>query len=155
MGFATTREQRRELARENAKRTRELQLVPRHEWPYEPDGLRRVWRSRYFLVQEHEANDPALVRLSVIRTSLEPIGGRWIGDIAWDDLQRIKCECGYAQHDAVEVYPNAIDVVNVENMRHLWVMRNPLSFVWRNTDERVHEAETRKPSKGAGMEDGQ
>ena len=47
------------------------------------------------------------------------------------DLQRLKAECGYGGHDAVEVFPHALDVINVANMRHLWVMGEPLTFAWR------------------------
>ncbi len=70
MSIVTTRAQRRELERTNAKMPRELRLIPRHEWP-NPDGpQRRVWRSRDYLVQEFDAPAPACVRLSVNRTTL-------------------------------------------------------------------------------------
>jgi hypothetical protein len=72
-----------------------------------------------------------LVRLSVLRTTLDAHTGRWLDGIAWDQLQDIKAQCGYAHHDAVEVYPRACDTVNVANLRHLWVMREPVAFGWR------------------------
>ena len=128
MTITTTREQRRRLARDNAKMQDWLTDVPRDEWPR--DGMQlRVLRSREFLVQIYSAPAPAVVRLSVNRTTLS--GERWSDGVSWDDLQRIKAECGYALHDAVEVYPDARDVVNVANMRHLWVMGEPLPFAWR------------------------
>ncbi len=80
-------------------------------------------------MQEFEAPRPALVRLSINRTTI--IGDRWADNITWDELQRIKNECGYTLHDAVEVFPAEKDVVNVANMRHLWVMKDPLPFAWR------------------------
>ena len=40
-------------------------------------------------------------------------------------------ESGYADADALELYPMAADVVNVANLRHLWVMRDAVSFAWR------------------------
>lgn len=129
MTITTTRAQRRELARTNAKMPVALQLVPRHEWPNPLGPQRRVWRSRHYLVQEFDAPEPACVRLSVNRTSLT--GDRWADNITWDELQDIKAQCGYPMADAVEVYPRAGDVVNVANMRHLWVLREPVAFAWR------------------------
>lgn len=94
-----------------------------------PPGVVTVWRSRDYLVQVFDAPDPALVRLSVNRTQLS--GKGWAQDIPWEDLQRLKSEAGYGRFDAVEVYPCATDVVNVANMRHLWILEEPLSFAWR------------------------
>jgi len=133
MSIVTTRAQRRELERQNAKMPRELRLVPREEWPLEHQRspILRVWRSREFLVQEYAEASPVLVRLSVLRTTLDPKVGRWVVGITWDELQSIKAECGYGQHDALELYPPDSDVVNVANLRHLWVMRELQTFAWR------------------------
>jgi hypothetical protein len=133
MSIVTTRAQRRELERTNAKMPRELRPVPRDEWPLELQHGRisRVWRSREFLVQEYAEAAPVLVRLSVLRTTLDPKVGRWVDGITWDELQQIKAECGYADNDALELYPMAADVVNVANLRHLWVMRDLVAFAWR------------------------
>lgn len=134
MSIVTTRAQRRQLARESAKQPAALREVPRHEWPIEQRtrGPQRVWRSRDFLVQEYAETDPVLVRLSVLRTTIDPKAGRWADGITWDVLQRLKREAGYGDADAVEVFPRDSDVVNVANMRHLWVMAGPLGFAWRN-----------------------
>jgi hypothetical protein len=129
MSIITTRAQRRELERTNAKLPRELRPVPRDEWPNPNGPQRRVWRSRDYLVQEFDAPDPACVRLSINRTTLT--GDRWNDNLTWDELQDIKAQCGWITFDAVEVYPPAGDVVNVANMRHLWVLRDPLPFAWR------------------------
>src|SRR5690606_30595417 len=133
MSIFTTRAQRRELERQNAKMPRELRLVPREEWPLEHQRgpILRVWRSRDFLVQEYAEPAPVLVRLSVLRTTLDPKAGRWVDGITWDELQSIKAECGYGRHDALELYPPDSDVVNVANLRHLLVMRELQSFAWR------------------------
>ena len=129
MSITTSREQRRKLARDNAKWPSALVEIPRSQWP-NPDGPQlRVLRSRDFLVQEFLADGMALVRLSVNITAMD--GDRWRDGIPWEDLQRLKAEAGYPMHDAVEVYPRATDVVNVANMRHIWVMRELLPFAWR------------------------
>ena len=128
MGIVTTREQRRQLARENARQPERMTRVPRRDWPAAtPPGIVDVWRSREFLAQlcGHEA----LPRLSVARTSLT--GDRWTDGITWDELQRVKRECGFGARWAVECYPADGDVVDVANMRHLWLLDEPPAFGWR------------------------
>ena len=128
----TTRAQRRQLERNNAKLPEHLQSIPRDQWPANaPPTIMRVFRSRDFLVQEYEPPSAHVIaRLSICRTSIS--GNLWKDGITWDELQRIKNEVGYGDADAVEIYPADGDVVNVANMRHLWVMDAPVSFAWRN-----------------------
>jgi hypothetical protein len=132
--ISTTRAQRRQMAKENAKQPQELTLIPRSDWPEsgrQNKALLRVWRSRDYLVQEYEEPRPAMVRLSVLRSTIDPSAGRWNDGITWDELQAIKNECGYSGHDALEVYPAKQDEVNVANIRHMWVMCEPVDFAWR------------------------
>lgn len=133
MSIVTTRAQRRQMARDNLKWPLSLELVPQRDWPEQLllsiDGPKRVWRSRHFLVQEFTAPPPAMVRLSISRTALD--GDRWQEGISWDELMLIKGQAGYGHLDAVEVLPAERDVVNVANMRHLWVLAEPLTFAWR------------------------
>lgn len=136
MSIQGNREHRRAAAKhlqeQNARWPAYLLEVPRAEWPeYVPPGLLTVWRSRSYLVQVfNEGRAGVLVRLSVNRTAIRA-GGEWAQDIPWEDLQRLKAECGYADFDAVEVFPRHSNVVNVANMRHLWVMAEPLAFAWQ------------------------
>lgn len=134
MSIITTRAQRRQLARESAKQPARMALVSRDEWPaaFNPPGIIAVWRSRDFLAQLYD-HEP-LRRLSVLRTSIK--GDRWADGITWDELQRVKSECGFGDVDAVEVYPADRDVVNVGNLRHLWLMEVPLPFAWRRVEAR-------------------
>ena len=129
MVIKATRAQRRQLELDNTKLPAALREVPHDEWPSLTRKPLRVWRSRDFLVQEFIANKPAMTRLSICRTKLK--GDRWQDGITWDDLQRLKRECGYGDVDAIEVFPADADVVNVANMRHLWVMAEPIRFAWR------------------------
>ncbi|MGL0761287.1 DUF4222 domain-containing protein [Citrobacter freundii] len=90
--------------------------------------------------------DPHGTPCKIIRATLEVIhynrndrtciasmanSGRWKDGISWDALQEIKNAVGYADRDAVEIYPAQKDVVNVANMRHLWIVNEPLNFAWR------------------------
>lgn len=119
------------LARDSQKWPEALIEWPRKEWPKDNPEVLRVFRSRGFLVQEYPAPAPAVVRLSVNRAAITS-GGHWGQAITWEELQCLKGQAGYGEFDAVEIYPRACDVVNVANMRHLWVMPlGALSFAWR------------------------
>jgi hypothetical protein len=133
MSIITTREQRRQLERDNAKRPLQLELIPRNEWPEgmatRPGAPIRVLRSRGFLVQCFQAPAPAFIRLSILRTSLQ--GDRWTDNITWDEIQRLKAEAGFAESWAVEIYPPDADVVNVANIRHVWILDHTPAYGWR------------------------
>jgi len=109
-----------------------LTPVPWQEWPPAAAAeVRRlkVLRSREFLVQIHE--EPAgMLRMSVNRTAWCERAGGWGEDITWYDLQRLKREAGYGQRWAVEIYPDDHAVVNVANMRHLWLLSEPPVYAW-------------------------
>lgn len=106
------------------------QMIPMHEWPTSSDPSRvELWRSRDFLCQVFAANN-GIMRLTVSRAATDN-SGNWKEGISWEELQEIKNAVGFQDYDAVEIYPAAKDVVNVANMRHLWVMPDPLPFAWR------------------------
>lgn len=125
----TSRIDRRLLEKENNKRPLVLELVPRAEWPTERNGLKEVWRSRHFLVQVYD-EPGGFERLSICSSWLAD-GDRWQDRIAWDELMILKRQCGRGDRDALEVYPADRDIVNVANMRHLWLPPDPVAFAWR------------------------
>ena len=120
------------VASENAKWPDALVEIPREKWPaYTPRGLCKAFRSKRFVVQQYETvNGVTRLSISVTQFSSDRPGS-FVDGISWDDLQRLKAECGFSDMDAVEVYPSDKDVVNDANMRHLWVLDEPLSFAWR------------------------
>lgn len=118
---------------ENTSWPTTLERMPEHVWKNlaQPNMI-EVWRSRGFLVQIYEERTvPRLERVTVCRTTLDLATGRWKDGITWDELQAIKRDVGRGHLDAVEIYPNDADMVNVSNMRHLWVLEYPLPFAWR------------------------
>lgn len=124
-----SRNERRALQRSNESQPRHLVQVPRSAWPaHNQPGLVEVWRSRHYLVQVFDEAD-SVQRLSVCRTSHN--GDSWVDQITWDELMQCKRECGRGDRDALEVYPADRDVVNVANMRHLWLPPAPIPFAWR------------------------
>lgn len=98
-------------------------------------GLLEVWRSQQYLVQVHAHTDE-IERLSINRTDLNENYSRWKDGITWDTLQRLKRECGRGDYVACEIYPPEIDIVNVANIRHLWVFKSArldeLGIVWKS-----------------------
>lgn len=134
----TLKEARSYLHRENRKWGTILSKIPRVEWPQPNPGQLEnrigVFRSRDFLVQVFAEADGTF-RLSVNRTELDRTG-RFKDDIFWDELMQIKREAGFGPNLAVEFYPPDVDVVNVANMRHLFIANQFGVFPshWRKND---------------------
>lgn len=107
--------------------------IPRAQWPQDiptTQGSDRisVWQSRDFLVQLFSEADFVL-RLTINRTKLLP-NGSFADAITWDELMAIKRDCGFPDKWAVEVFPDDRQIVNVGNMRHLWLLPSRPSFAW-------------------------
>ena len=94
-----------------------------------PTGCTAAWRSRDFMVQEYPARG-GVIRLSVNRTHVDPQTYRWVDGITWDELQSLKAQAGYGDREAVEVFPPEGKVVDVANIRHLWVLPQRMEFSW-------------------------
>lgn len=94
-----------------------------------PGRPRRAWRSREFLVQLFDTF-AGVLRLSINRTRVDPATMRWLDGITWDELQRLKREAGYGDYEAVEIFPPDANIVDVANIRNLWVLPERLPFSW-------------------------
>ena len=126
-----TTKQRKQLERDNRKYTPTLAPIEIPPGVRLAPGCFKVMRSRTFLVVVFSTKCPDVIRLSVNRTTHDGIS--WGDNISWDELQQLKREAGYGDKDAVECFPRDADVVNVANMRHLFVFltENPPYF-WRD-----------------------
>lgn len=95
-----------------------------------PNNLKeplRAWRSREYFVQLYW--DPSsLPRLTINRCRIK--AGGWEGGISWDTIQRLKREAGYGDSWAVECYPPDNQVVNVANLRHLFLLPERPAYGW-------------------------
>ncbi len=127
----TTRQQRRQLKRDNQKQPSKLIEVPKELWPNTivTNKPIKVWRSKFFFAQLYNESN-GYQRLSVCKSSLNDVG-RWDDGITWDELMQVKRECGFADIDALEIFPADKDIVNVANMRHLFIPPEPINFAWR------------------------
>ncbi|HSH41647.1 MAG TPA: hypothetical protein VK973_05920 [Arenicellales bacterium] len=128
----------RMLAEDNRRWPRKLVEVEYGAWPEEvrghPRPPQRVLRSRDFFVQvfaetywDNDGERRRAARLSICRTRIDG-QGNWKEGITWDELQRLKAEAGYGEYQAVEIFPPDRALVNVSNMRHLWILGRPLSL---------------------------
>lgn len=106
-----------------------IKEIPREKWPaFVPDGLIRFFKTDELGIQEYKEKCGTL-RLTVHK--LKHKNGKWLDGITWDQLQHAKRLVGYANKCAVEIYPADKDIVNVANMRHLWIVDAP-DFAWRS-----------------------
>jgi hypothetical protein len=120
---------RKQLQKENDKRFLVLTPVSKENWPYNDDPNRiGVMLSRYYMVQIFDEQN-GVIRLSCNRTTLDQFG-KWEENLSWDELMEIKRQAGYGDRYAVEVLPGDADIVNVANMRHIWIMPHPI-VGWR------------------------
>ncbi len=111
------------LREENRKYSRDVWTVmTRDRWPVTSPKLTvmNVWRNRDFLVVQY-LEGGTFNRLTINRTDVDR-DGEWKQDITWDELNRIKCGVGFGDHTAIEVFPPDKKIVNVANMRHLWIV---------------------------------
>jgi len=119
------------LREENKKWPDVLIPVPPEQWPIADIRETRIelWRSCDYLVQVFQEPD-GILRMSV---SVTMIGhdGEWVQNIPWEDLHELKAEIGRGDLYAIEIYPPDRDLVNVANMRHLWILPEPLPIGWR------------------------
>jgi hypothetical protein len=90
--------------------------------------LLRAWRNRTFLVQLYQ--DGSFERLSINRASIDAATDRWKDGISWDELMECKRAVGYGDRWCVEAYPPDAAVVNVANIRHLFVLDDPPIWAW-------------------------
>jgi hypothetical protein len=117
---------------EAKKRPVTLTEIPREMWPPTRTQQTHVWHSQKFVVQMFDETPFLGVdtrRISVSRVTLKS-DGRWDEDISWDELMQVKREIGFGDWYAVEIYPRDADIVNVANMRHLWMLAVPLNLGW-------------------------
>lgn len=120
---------------ENRKWPDSLVVMPYEDWPEHAKQIHgamqakviEVWRSRDFLVQVAVEN--GFERMSVCKTKVGS-DAHFLDGISWDDLQRLKSECGRKDKWAVEIYPAETNTVNVANLRHLWFLPSKPDFGW-------------------------
>jgi hypothetical protein len=124
------RKMRKRLETENQRYPKYFIEIPENEWPPWPFESKKpvaIYRNRDFLVQKYQ--EDKIIRLSINRSIMQA-DGKWSDKIEWEELQNIKRALGYGDAYAIEIYPTDRDIVNVANMRHLWILPDPLPIGW-------------------------
>ena len=107
-----------------------IKEIPKSQWPARhPDHIVKMFVTDKFGIQVY--NDAGQIRLTI--HSLKRDGKGWKDGITWDELQHCKRLVGYADKWAVEIYPPDQSIVNVANMRHLWLVDQP-EFAWKKIE---------------------
>ena len=130
------------IKEESRTMPKRMEPLPREHWDRIQSKTTRpiigVWRSNRYLCQAYQESEN-IIRLSICRTVVDVQNRRWRDKLTWDEIQKIKVECGFGSVDAVEIYPRESDVVNVANMRHLFVMLDGVDFRWRSPNSLAKE----------------
>lgn len=114
---------------ENKKWPNKFVEIPVERWCMDVRELPiKVLRHRKYVVQVHV--EKGYTRLSIHKTTILK-SGQWEDGLQWDELQKIKREIGYGDKWAVELFPPDEQTVNVANMRHLWLIDEPV-FGWKD-----------------------
>lgn len=135
-------------ARQKAlERPLSMTLIPRDRWPTayrnSAEAPTKAWESRKCLAQLYDIGareGRTAMRLSVCRVTLQD-NGHWEQNLTWEELMTVKRECGFADWYAVEIYPRDRDIVNVANLRHLWLLATPLLIGWFNSGDEVKHSD--------------
>lgn len=103
-----------------------------------PDRTDRLtaWGSNQYTVQLF-AVEGGIVRISVNRSELNGTEKVFKEGIPWEHLMQIKQDVGYGDRQAIEIYPEDCHTVNKINIRHLWVLPNPLPFSWQIDGDKI------------------
>lgn len=101
-----------------------LEVVPENDLniPYSshPQGIDKIYRSKKYTVSVW--NVPAGKKLSISRNEWDSHTGRYKDQITWDEIMEIKRQVGFGEQNAVEFYPPDSEVINIANVRHIWLL---------------------------------
>jgi len=112
--------------------------VPMEKWRHlngnkDSDVIRVFQCSKYlvvfqcskYLVQIRKHRDKVRMAINKVHHTFKHGKPIWQDGITWDELQEIKNQCGFEDCWLCEYYPPKDKVVNVANIRHLWVIPTP------------------------------
>lgn len=118
-----------------------LEEIPLKEWEHLQNCRKcfsdviRVFKNSRFLIQVRRHGDTERLSVNRVQYTKGPEGPVWLQGITWDELQEIKNLCGYENKWLVEYYPPKDAVINVANIRHLWVVDEPKYHLGKNSSQ--------------------
>ncbi len=108
-----------------------LKEVAKNRWPTSDSRYLRVFKNDKYLVQTMTDNGFIRITVNLIENIGTMMTPKWAEGISWDNLQNIKDSIGFKDRWCVECYPPTQDIINVANMRHLWVLEEMPKFGWK------------------------
>ena len=101
-----------------------LEIVPENDpdMPYSshPQDIDKIYRSKKYTVIVW--NVPAGKKLSIQRNEWDSHTNRYKDQITWDEIMEIKRQVGFGEQNAIEFYPPDSQVINIANVRHIWLL---------------------------------
>ena len=88
------------------------QVAPNHQSPLGEDAA-VAWHSPEFVASLFKQGE--VWRLSIARADYSDV------PLSWEELMKVKRDCGFGDYDALEVYPRDADIFNTGNVRHLYL----------------------------------
>ena len=92
-----------------------------------PQDIEHIYRSKkYTVILWKQGIDPTLLmgqKISISRNEWDSKSRRYVGDIVFDEIMEIKREMGLGEEKCIEFYPKDSELVDLANMRHIWVIK--------------------------------
>lgn len=116
----------------------ELTIVPENDpnMPYtsHPQDLDSVWRNKKYTVMVW--NVPAGKKITISRNEWDSHTCRYKDGITWDEIMEIKRGVGFGNQNAVEFYPPDNEVINIANVRHIWILPDGITDQMLKLDDK-------------------
>lgn len=117
------------IAENNKRYTETFVELPREEFENYSFPPERTWRNKNYLASLYKDYANGNLRLSVQRATIKDDGSYEDG-ISWDKIQEIKRLVGFGDWWGLEVFPADDQLVNVSNIRHVWLFKERPPFAW-------------------------
>lgn len=98
---------------------------PNMPYTSHPQDLDSIWRNKKFTVMLW--NVPAGKKMTISRNEWDSKSRRYVDGITWDEIMEIKRGIGFGEQNAVEFYPPDSEVVNIANVRHIWILPHEIT----------------------------
>jgi hypothetical protein len=131
----TVKKIQKHLREQSFKYGNVLQVVPAAELP----DVRNVaatmscvvvgaWRSRHHLVVEYI--EPTGFHRLTMQCAQVDAQGKWLQGLTWDTMMELKEQSGHGDKWGVECFPPIANVVNVSNLRHIFLLTEKPPYAW-------------------------
>ena len=125
------------IAENNRKYTDKFVEIPREELDDKSFPPKRACRNNRYMAYLYEDYTNGYLRLCVQRTTIND-DGTYEDGISWDKIQEIKRLVGFGDWWGLEVFPADDHLINVSNIRHIWLFKERPSFAWNNKVVNTH-----------------